>query len=105
MDGWTILVCWKVFEGFLKVFEGCKQQSYKIFEAVEDRNPMSKMYIGTPLHIAAMKGDFDICKLVIDNIQDKNPGTLVDPGRTPLFWATVMGHHQIADYIKSKIEN
>ena len=37
VDGWTILVCWKVFEGFLKVFEGCKQQSYKIFEAVEEQ--------------------------------------------------------------------
>ena len=37
VDGWTILVCWKVFERFLKVFAGCKHQSYKIFEAVEEQ--------------------------------------------------------------------
>ena len=27
----------------------------------------------TPMHIAASRGNFDICKFIIENIDDKNP--------------------------------
>ena len=66
---------------------------------------MSKNIFCTPLHIASLKGNFEICKLIIDNVEDKNPSAFFDPKLTPLYWATLRGYHQIADYIKSKIEN
>ena len=49
-------------------------------------------YGGTPLHKAALEGNVLECKLIIDNVEDKNPQD--DFGRTPsslcyFLWSTV----------------
>ena len=36
------------------------------------------------------KGHFQICKLIIDNVEDKNPAN--DNGKTPLYTAAFNGH-------------
>ena len=83
-----------------------------IFDNVEDKNPMTMHlskdngnYIFSPLHVAATSGNFDVCKLIIENVQDKNPSANLSESVTPLLMARAYGHHQIANYIKSKIEN
>ena len=60
----------------------------------------------TPLHDAASNGHFEICKLIMENIQDKNPCTTNNyliMKFTPLELARAHGHHQIEDYIISQL--
>ena len=64
---------------------------------------MCKKCPDSPLHKAAITGHFDICKFIIDNVQDKNPSAVDQHGWTPLFLATLHNHRKIADYITSKI--
>jgi ankyrin repeat protein len=48
---------------------------YKLFYAVaEVKNPMLSTAEQTPLHLAAYKGDSDICKFIIEREDDKNYG-------------------------------
>ena len=57
----------------------------------------------TPLHIAAEKGHFDICKLILENMEDKNPAMF---GRkTPLAIAALNGHIDICKLIIENLEN
>ena len=45
-----------------------------IVERVEDKNP-SEIDGQTPLHFAAGNGHLNICNLIIEIVQDKNPAT------------------------------
>ena len=45
-----------------------------IINIVEEKNPANEDGY-TPLFIAALMGHFEICKLIIDNMEDKNPKT------------------------------
>ena len=75
-----------------------------IFENVEDKNPMNDKDF-SPFHVAAEMGRFEICKLFVDNLEDINPCQKVGGyPTTPLHEAEIEGHHDIADYIKSKLE-
>ena len=49
----------------------------------------------TPLHEAASIGNFDICKFIIDQVNDKNPAN--DAGTTPF--------HMAANYYRDSSEN
>ena len=44
----------------------------------------------TPLHIAARRGHVEICRMIMDHLEDKNPKN--DWGRTPLHLATLANH-------------
>ena len=54
---------------------------FSIFNILQDKNPKS---IGnsTPLHQAALNGHLDVCELICNNVQNKNPED--DEGKTPL---------------------
>ena len=45
-------------------------------------------------HFAAQKGHYNICKIIIDNVDEKNP-SIHDDGSTPLFIAAANGHRLI----------
>ena len=47
----------------------------------------------TPLHLAAMDGHLEVCRLIIENVQDKNPANW--DGKTPLHLATLYGQHEV----------
>ena len=59
----------------------------------------------TPLHEAAYRGDFEICKFIIDQVNDKNPAN--DSGDTPFHIAAnyntysseIWGHFEICQLI------
>ena len=55
----------------------------------------------TPLHVAADRGQLEICKLVINNVEDKNPPNLKE-GATPLHLAATQGHVEICKFILNK---
>ena len=59
--------------GYLAVFQ-------LISESLQDKNmpPINTgaEYCGTPLHAAAAKGHLSICKFILDNTEDKNPGKI-----------------------------
>ena len=51
------------------------------------------MYGVTHFHIAAELGHFEICQLITENIEVKNPTTM--KAWTPLHLATLNGHFDI----------
>ena len=55
----------------------------------------------TPLFPAAKNGHFNIYKLIIQNVEEKNPSRIED-GATPLYMAAWQGHFEIYKLI---IEN
>ena len=58
------------------------------------KNPRDN-YGYTPLHYAAESGYLAICKLIITNVEDKNPGFMCFRGLTPLHLAARKGHYDI----------
>ena len=57
----------------------------------------------TFLHKAAKNGDLQKCKLVIDNVESKNP--VNNHGDTPLHKAAMKGHLDICKLIIEKVED
>ena len=55
----------------------------------------------TPLHLAAYTGHFSVCKLIINNVVEKNPGD--QTGWTPLHSAAQNGHLKICKLILNNI--
>ena len=66
---------------------------------MKDKNPARNDGV-TPLFIAAQKGYFKICSLIVENVEDKNPAR--NNGITPLYIAAKNGHFEICKMI---IEN
>ena len=54
----------------------------------------------TPLHLAAEQGYFEICQLLIDNIEDKHP--LAANDMTPKDYAKRYGHYEIVELFNDK---
>ena len=56
----------------------------------------------TVLHVAAIEGHLEICKLIVSEVDDKNP--LDNQGRTPLHYASIYGHSEIYKFIAERVE-
>ena len=54
----------------------------------------------TPLHLAASNGHLEVCKLIMERLDDKNPGTAFQ--QTPFHWAARDGQFEVC---KHMIEN
>ena len=66
-----------------------------------NKNP--KDIIGnTPLHIAAYNGQLEICRFIVQNVEDKNPKN--HQGRTPLHNAAYKNQNVICELILQNIE-
>ena len=50
-----------------------------------------------------MKGHLEICKLIIENVEDKNPGDKL--GWTPLHLAAKNGHLEICKLIIANVDD
>ena len=57
----------------------------------------------TPFHYAALEGNLLECKLIIDNVEDKNPKD--NTGCTPLHLAVASGHLSVCQLIVNKAED
>ena len=72
-------------------------------ENVEDKNPKLKwQWNETPLHYAAQNGHLEVSKLILDNIEDKNPGTR--SGKTPLHYAAMHGQPKMWKLISGYVQ-
>ena len=58
----------------------------------------------TPLHFAVSKGHFEICKIIIENVDDKNPGTFREK-LTPLHIPAYKGSIEIFKLILANVKN
>ena len=56
---------------------------------MDEKNPANNDG-ATPLYVASQNGYFEICKVIIDNVDNKNP--VRNGGFTPLYIATQKGH-------------
>ena len=62
----------------------------------------------TPLHYAAQNGHINICKVLFENLLNKNPkgrGILDKDGKTPLHYAAALGHLDIVIFFMTRIED
>jgi hypothetical protein len=80
-----------------------------IIENIQNKNPIVSIAISKPwgfgmtaLHLAARTGSLNICKLIIETIDDLNPLDIEQ--RTPLENAIQFGHNDIIDFINNEIQ-
>ena len=57
----------------------------------------------TPLHIAAVKGNLELCKLILAHVVEKNP--ISTNGWTPLHMAVANGHIDVARTIVENLDD
>ena len=69
-----------------------------ISEGISPNTPLGT----TQLHIAAFRGYFDICQLILENVEEKNPANKM--GKTPLHLAAQGGHLGIVQLIIKNVE-
>ena len=80
----------------------CLQLFKCIFEKVDDKNP--KGYKGlSVLHLAAQEGCLNICKFILENVDD-GKNLLDDSGYTPLYRAAHRGHVEVCKLFLSHLE-
>ena len=72
------------------------------FESTEE-NLKKFNFKATPLHIAAVNGNLDLYKLIMNNVDEINPET--NNGKTPLHMAVTNGHMELSKMIIERIEN
>ena len=66
-------------------------------KGLSNKNPASGDGQHTPLHFASDRGHFEVCKLILENISEKNPRN--NNGDTPLHIAASNGHLEICTFM------
>ena len=68
------------------------------------KNPQNPedFYGMTPLHYAATNGQKDLCRVILENVQEKNPGD--SEGITPLHNAARNGHSEVCQLILENVQ-
>ena len=79
-------------------YEIIKEESESTEENLKKFN-----FKATPLHIAAVNGNLDLYKLIMNNVDEVNPET--NNGKTPLHMAVTNGHMELSKMIIERIEN
>jgi ankyrin repeat protein len=76
-----------------------------IMKTLDDKNPIFPDHPRgcTLLHGAAINGYLDMCELLIDNTEDKNP--MDNKGWTPLHFAAREGHFEICQLIARPLKD
>ena len=62
-------------------------------------------YRATPLHLAAVSGHSNICKLIMNDIDDKNPQTESSSKITPLHIAATNNHLETYKTIMEQVQD
>ena len=99
---------------FLAAFKGHLEIYDFISRRLREKNPGKTSSLNregrTPLHWAALKGQFGVCKLIIENTSNKNPAESGCPtsktkedGHTPLHLAANNGHLEVCKLIMDNL--
>ena len=78
---------------------GCLEMYKYISEKVKCVIPSDRTI---PLTYAALNGHFDICKLIIANLSEKNPSN--SSGVTALHWAAKNGHLEVCQLLIENVQ-
>ena len=70
-----------------------------VMEKNIDKNPIHPQFGNTPLHEAAENNRFELCKVILNGIQDWNPKDRY--GKTPYDYAKEQGHKNICEFFES----
>ena len=85
------------------LFLAADKGHFEVYDFLMDKNPGTKSLLNeddrSPLHYAASNGHYRVCKLIIENISDKNPSSFKSDSITPLHWAAFNGHVKICQLI------
>ena len=92
----------KVKQSFEIFFGDQKQRTYpRISNGLSNPNPVNPSIVFgmTALHHAAQNGYLNVCKLIAENVQEKNPKDFA--GATPLQMADQRGHSSVVEYFQT----
>ena len=79
--------------------EDSETKSSKFSIAVE-KSPFNFDSEMTPFHLAAMNGNLNLCKVIMENIENCNPRNF--EGNTPLLMAATNGHFEVCKNIMDR---
>ena len=92
--GYQLLII-AAYHGNLELFNN-------IFELVEDKNPSYNDHpYQTALHTAAMFGHFEMCKLILDRLEKKNPGSKMG---SILHIAAYYNYQKLFEFVFQQVE-
>ena len=75
------------------------QMYQMLMEKYIDKNPIHPRFGNTPLHEAAENNRFEVCKVILNGIQDWNPRD--NYGKTPYDYAKEKGYKNICELFES----
>ena len=79
----------------------------ELFNSVKEKTGLSENYKDddemTPFHTAAYNNRLSLCEVIIEQLQDKNPGNC--HGLTPLHYAAWGGHLEICKLIMTSVQD
>merc|ERR1712029_1128122 len=84
----------------------CRETCYDFKYWVDKRTSLWSRKLGhglTPMHRAVRNGDLEMCRLIVDNLQDKNPVDTM--GWTALHRAVQNGHFEICRLIIENVKD
>ena len=76
-----------------------------IFEKMAENNPLKNLKVPSPLHLAADRGHYDICKFIIEHVDYKDPDYFYFRNRTPLDLAILSNHLKVCELIIKNLKN
>ena len=90
--------------GYSVLYNAASGNKPKIYQMImkknNDKNPMHpEFYVGTPLHVAVKNNHIEVCKVILDGVQEWNPKDFW--GRTPYDIAKKLDHKNICELFES----
>ena len=89
--------------GFSILHNAAIDDNPKIYQMVmkknKDKNPMSPKYRNTPLHEAVTNNHIEVCKVILNEVQEWNPKDIL--GETPYDIAKRLDHKNICELFES----
>ena len=89
--------------GYSALHNAAQDNNPKIYQMImkknNDKNPMDPEYRNTPLHEAARNSHIEVCKVILDGVQEWNPKNFW--GKTPYDIAKKLDHKNICELFDS----
>ena len=91
--------------GTLELFQFIFEKMTEKNPSMTEKNPSKKLKVPSPLHLAADRGHYDICKFIMEHVDYKDPDYFYFSNRTPLDLAITSNHLDVCELIIKNLTN